>query len=80
MKIKLRNLEDIKREKQKLLLEIGLHEYALSNNFMQIKSKLTIATFAIFLMDIVRARIRARIPSFFSGILRSIWRVFKKKK
>jgi hypothetical protein len=80
MKNKLRNLEDIQREKQKLLLEIGIHEYALNLNFRQIKSKFTFLAFSVFVIDIVRARLRAKIPSLFSGILRSLWRVFVKKK
>jgi len=80
MKNKLRNLEDIRREKQKLLLEIGVQEYALNLNFRQIKSNFTFVSFAAYLITIVRERLRAKIPALFSGILRSLWRAFVKKK
>lgn len=80
MKNRLRNLEDIRREKQKLALEIRAQEYALSLNFRQIRNKFTLASFSSYAFDIVRERIRASIPSFLTGILGGLWRVFVKRK
>lgn len=80
MKNKLRNIEDIRREKQKLLLEIGIHEYALNLNFKQIKNKFSFVSFSAYLFDVVRQYYRARVPSILSGILSGIWRSFMKKK
>ncbi len=80
MKNRLRNLEDIRREKQKLVVEIGVQEYALSLNLRQIKNKFTLASFTSYVFDIVRERVRARIPYFLTGILGGFWRVFVKRK
>jgi hypothetical protein len=80
MKNKLRNLEDIRREKQKLLLEIGIHEYALNLNFKQIQSKFTFVSFAAYAFGLTRKYFRAKMPSFISGILRGLWKTFISKK
>lgn len=80
MKNKLNNLEDIRREKHKLLLEIGIHEYALKINFMQIKGKLTLASFSAYVIDQLRERIKAKIPIFLTALVGSFWRAFKRKK
>ncbi len=80
MKNKLRNLEDIRREKQKLLLEIGIHEYALNLNFRQIKRKFSFASFSGYVLDLVREQFRAKVPSYLSGLAGGLWRLFRKNK
>jgi hypothetical protein len=80
MKNRINNLEDIRREKQKLLLQIGKHEYALGLNFRQIRSKLTFVSFTAYMFDLVREHVKARIPSVLSGVVSAFWRVFFKKK
>ena len=77
---KLRNLDDIKREKQKLLLEIGIHEYALNLNFRQIQHKFSFASFSGYVLDLVREHFRAKVPSFLSRLVSGLWRTFVKKK
>lgn len=80
MKNKFNNLEDIRREKQKLLLEIGIHEYALNLNFKQIKNKFTFISFSAYIFDLVRERFRARVPSFLSSLISGLWKTFIKRK
>ena len=80
MKNKLLSLEDIKREKQKLRLEISMHEYALNFNLGQIKRKLSFVSFSAYVFDLVREHFRAKIPAIFSGLISRLWRVFIKKK
>jgi hypothetical protein len=80
MKNKLRNLDDIRREKQKLLLEIGIHEYALNLNFRQIKDKFSFVSFSAYVIDIVREHFRAKVPSFLSGLISGLWKAIMKKK
>lgn len=79
-KNKIRNMEDIRREKQKLRLEIGIHEYALNLNFEQIRNKASFLSLYAYLIDLVRAYFIAKIPSIFSGLLRRFWSIFMKKK
>jgi len=80
MKNKLRNLEDIRREKQKLLLEIGIHEYALNLNFKQIKNKLSFTSLSAYVFDLVREHFRAKMPSLLSSLINGFRETFMKKK
>jgi hypothetical protein len=70
MKPKIRNLEDIQREKQKLRRQIGIQEYAFEFNVMQIKKKLSIATLTAYLIDIAREQLTARAPSILTRLLK----------
>ena len=69
MKTKIRNLEDIQREKQKLRRKIGVQEYAIEFNFKQIRKKLSFVSITAYLVDIASEQLKAKTPSFLSGLL-----------
>jgi hypothetical protein len=70
MKPKIRNLEDIQREKQKLRRQIGIQEYALEFNFKQIRKKLSFVTLTAYLIDIAKDHLTTRAPSIFTRLLK----------
>jgi hypothetical protein len=80
MKTKIRNLEDIRREKQKLQREIGIQEYAIEFNLSQIKKKLSFVTLTAYLIDLTREQLKANAPSIVIRLLRGIYERFFKKK
>ena len=80
MKPKIRNLDDIQREKQKLRRQIGIQEYALEFNFMQIRKKLSFLALGAYLLDIGKEQLKARFPSFLSGLLGGLFGHISKRK
>jgi hypothetical protein len=80
MKPKIRNLDDIQREKQKLRRQIGIQEYVLEFNFMQIRKKLSFVALGAYLLDIWKEQLKARFPSFLSGLLSVLLGHISKRK
>jgi hypothetical protein len=80
MKAKIRNLEDIQREKQKLRRQIGIQEYALEFNFVQIRKKLSFVTLIAYLLDITREQLKVKAPSILTGLLKWFLERIPKKK
>jgi hypothetical protein len=72
MKPKIRNLKDIQREKQKIRREIGIQEYALEFNFMQIKKKLSFVTLTAYLIDLTIEHLKSATPSIISRLLKGV--------
>lgn len=80
MKPKIRNLEDIQREKQKLRRQIAIQEYALEFNLMQIRKKLSFVSLTAYLIDLAREEIRAKAPAFLTGLLNGFFERLSKRK
>jgi len=80
MKPKIRNLEDIQREKRKIRHEIGIQEYALDFNFRQIRKKLSFVSLTAYLIDITREQLKSKTPGFLTGLLRGLLERFFKRK
>jgi hypothetical protein len=80
MKPKIRNLKDIQREKQKILREIGVQEYALEFNFLQIKKKLSFVSLTAYLLDLAMEQLRSKTPSILSRLLKGLLERFFSRK
>jgi hypothetical protein len=80
MKPKIRNLKDIQREKQKILREIGIQEYALEFNLLQIKKKLSFVTLTAYLLDLAMEQLESKTPSILSRLLKGLLERFFSRK
>jgi hypothetical protein len=73
MKHKIRSLEDIYREKQKVQKEIALHEYAVNLHFKEIKNKMSFVSIAGYAYGLLKNQLASRLPGAFAGFLRSVF-------
>ncbi|MEI6749414.1 MAG: hypothetical protein ACOYMF_14055 [Bacteroidales bacterium] len=80
MKTKIRNLKDIQREKQKFHRKIGIQKYAIEFNLIQIRKKLSFVSLSAYLVDIASEQLKAKAPSFLTGLLNVFLERISRKK
>ena len=69
MKTRIRSLEDINHEKQKIKQEIALQEYAVSLHFKEIRHKMSFASLSGYAIGLIKNHYIAKMPRFFARIL-----------
>jgi hypothetical protein len=80
MKHKIRSLEDIYREKQKMQKEIAVYEYALKLHTKEIRNKLSFVSLSAYVFSLMKKQLMARMPGMMSGILKGILATWNKSK
>ena len=80
MKTRMRSLEDISREKQKVKQEIALQELAVSLHYKEIKHKMSFASLSGYAFGLIKDHYIAKMPGFLSGILKGFISTSRKSK